>query len=141
MLRTCGRLRGGRDRGHAACTQAGGHAGRCAQAAARARAATAPENASRGVGSGEGGAAGVCLRVLAVLRAPLEPFFVTALVTAATDDRPKELLSKRGGTLASYNVQANATQARPDSVYGSLVGLITPRGLGQPSDLTCLQRL
>ena len=137
MLRTCGRLRGGRDRGHAACTQAGGHAGRCAQAAARARAATAPENASRGVGSGEGGAAGVCLRVLAVLRAPLEPFFVTV----ATDDRPKEHLSKRGGTLASYNVQANATQARPDSVYGSLVGLITPQGVGQSSDRIYLQGL
>ena len=46
-----------------------------------------------------------------------------------------------GGALASYNVQANATQARPDSVYGSLVGLNTPQGLGQSSNRMYLQGL
>ena len=40
-----------------------------------------------------------------------------------------------GGTLVSYNVQANtqgqanAMQARPDSVYDSPVTLFTPQGL------------
>ena len=41
----------------------------------------------------------------------------------------------RGGTLASYDVQSNRTQARPGSFYGSLVGLITPQGLGQSMTL------